>query len=153
MEKKPRLKIVLWLAKKKRYLLVFLFKLKGGTHILKIKIWNFRIFYLRIRKFGIRNFRILVFRIRKFQIRKFRIWKFQIRKFRTFFDTFSQKKKSKSIINFSQPLLITARNKKYLRLYLTTRPWNRKKPHAMISLNNLALCFPQQTRQWWNIQF
>ena len=112
-KKKPRLKIILWLAEKNRYLLVFLIILKEGTHILKIKIRNFRIFYLRIRKFRIRNYRILVFRIRKIRIRKF-----QIRKFRIFFETFALKKKSKSIINFSNPLVVLIKN----IFYLTTRP-------------------------------
>ena len=79
---------------KKTLFVGFFIKLKGGTHILKIKIRNFRIFYLGIRKFRIRNFRILVFRIRNFQIRKFRI----------FFESFVLKKKLKSIINFPQPL-------------------------------------------------
>ena len=75
-----------WL--KKTLFFGFFKKLKGGTHILKIKIRNFLIFYLIIRKFQIRNFRILVFRIRKFRIRKFQIRKFQIRKFRIFFESF-----------------------------------------------------------------
>ena len=71
---------------------IFMLIKKGGMHILKTKIRNFRIFYLWIRKFRIRNFRILVFRIRNFRIRQI------------FFDSFVLKKKSKSIINFPQPL-------------------------------------------------
>ena len=115
--KQPRLKISV-LTKKKLLFIAFLFSLyileKGVTHILKIRIRNFRIFYLRIRKFRIRNFQILVFRIRKFRIRNFRILKFRIRKFWIFLKSFELKKKSKSIINFSNPLVVLIKKQNLL---------------------------------------